>query len=133
MKQTFIPFFMRNPKMPPRPNKKVNTQPVKPVEETKKLNYINYPGDIHGGCGHEHDKFYYPEDNMKEHDYYHHPAKEPDDCLEDKDCMHKPGEDNMMPDRCPLAKSFVCWQSYGKVFNPSEALRMGTIFPEFIK
>ena len=102
MKQSFVPLFMRYSKVPPRPNKQIIYDDSPSVEE-QSLDYKYYPGD-----------------EVSEHQHYY-PT---DDCSEDMDCMPKPGC------ICPLAKAFVCWQVYGKVFGTKEAFRKGTIFPE---
>ena len=108
MKQSFVPLFMRYSKVPPRPNKQVIYDDSPTVEEQS----LDYKG--------------YPETDVSEHQHYY-PT---DDCSENKDCMPKPGGNKDMMPMCPLAKAFVCWQVYGKVFNPKEAFRKGTIFPE---
>ena len=129
MKQSFIPLFMRYSKVPPRPNQKVKYDEPTPIDESESLDYKDYPNTEVNG--YEHNNFHHPQDNDYEHEHYHHSEDEADDdYLGDKEYMHKPGGNkNMMP-MCPLAKAFVCWQSYGKVYSPPEAFRKGTIFPD---
>jgi len=115
MKKSFVPLFMRYSKVPPRPNQKVQYDDP-PLVEEQGQNFKDYPEDEFNKSGHE---------------YFHNPIDEVDDCLDDKECMHKPDKD-MMP-MCPLAKSFVCWQIYGRVYSPVEAFRKGTIFPDLHK
>ena len=124
MKKKFVPLFMRYPKVPPRPNQKVINDNSSLIKEHS-LSYKDYPEDE--VTGYE-KKYYHPDDevNEYEHQHYHHPTEDCSD--DDKDCMYKPGQD-MMP-VCPLAKAFVCWQTYGNVYSPPEAFRKGTIFPE---
>ena len=129
MKQSFVPLFMRYSKVPPRPNQKVKYDDPTPVKELVSLDVKYYPEDNEFSES-EH-KYYHPTDevNKSEHGYYY-PTDGVDDCLDDKECMYKPGSNKDMMTMCPLAKAFVCWQSYGKVYSPPEAFRKGTIFPD---
>ena len=131
MKKSFIPLFMRYSKVPPRPNQKVKYDDPTPVKESVSLDVKYYPEDDESNKS-EHEYYHHPTDevNNPEHEYYYPPTDGVDNYLDDKECMHKPGGNKEMMTMCPLAKSFVCWQTYGKVYSPAEAFRKGTIFPD---
>lgn len=49
-------------------------------------------------------------------------------CNSEKECSCKQGRDYI--ENMPLAMSYVPWQDWEKVYEPCEAIKAGTLFPE---
>jgi len=48
-------------------------------------------------------------------------------------CTGEPIMIPVMPVRPELARAYVPYQLYNKIFSPQESLKKGTVFPELVK